>query len=181
MTLDADRRLPRADRHQDQGRHHRPADDRRRRAEELHPGHRRLRRDPRPRRRRGAQIRRADHRRRRARRRLLLLDAPGGGELGQGQHRRSSRWCSPRPDRSCRCSQATLITAAIGRPAPSAPGRRCSRAEDEQGKQYPGRVGHRVDAPAARHGARRHRLPERRHRYQRARCDRTRSAGNGPP
>jgi deoxyhypusine synthase len=50
------RRLPRADRHQDRGGHHRPADDRRRRAEELHPGHRRLRRDPRPRRRRGPQI-----------------------------------------------------------------------------------------------------------------------------
>ena len=35
----------------------------------------------------GAQICGADHRRRRARRRLLVLDAAGGGELGQGQHR----------------------------------------------------------------------------------------------
>ena len=42
------RRLPRADRHQDQGGRHRPVDDRRRRAEELRPGHRRLRRNPRP-------------------------------------------------------------------------------------------------------------------------------------
>jgi deoxyhypusine synthase len=64
-----------------------PADDRRRRAEELHPGHGRVRRDPRPRGCRGAQIRGADHRRRRARRRLLLLDAAGSGELGQGEHR----------------------------------------------------------------------------------------------
>ena len=87
MTIDSHRRLPRADRHQDQGRHHRPADDRRRRAEEFRAGHRRLRRNPRPRGRRGAQICGADHRRRRPRRRLLLLDAPGSGELGQGLDR----------------------------------------------------------------------------------------------
>ncbi len=41
------RRLPRADRHQDRRRHHRPVHGRRRRAEELRPGHRGLRRDPR--------------------------------------------------------------------------------------------------------------------------------------
>ena len=97
MTLDSDRRLPRADRHQDQGGHHRPADDRRRRAQELRAGHRRLRRDPRPRRCRGAQIRGPDHRRRRARRRLLVLDAAGGRRAGARSTPRSSRWCSPRP------------------------------------------------------------------------------------
>ena len=42
------RRLPRAHRHQDQGGHHRPVDDRRRRSQELHAGHGRLCRDPRP-------------------------------------------------------------------------------------------------------------------------------------
>ncbi|MGJ3629967.1 deoxyhypusine synthase family protein [Sphingomonas sp. MMS24-JH45] len=78
-----DRRLPRAHADQDRGGHHRPSHDRRRRAEELHPGHRRLRRDPRPRGRRGPQICGADHRRRRPRRRLLVLDAAGGGELGK--------------------------------------------------------------------------------------------------
>ena len=63
------------------------ADDRRRRAQEFHPGHGGVRRNPRPRRCPGSQICRADHRCRRARRGVFILDAAGGGELGQGQHR----------------------------------------------------------------------------------------------
>ena len=106
--------------------HHRPADDRRRRAEELHPGHRRLRRDPRPRRRRGAQIRGADHRRRRARRRLLVLDAPGGGELGQGLDRDGADGVRRGDHASSRCSPATPGTAAPGATARSAASPSCS-------------------------------------------------------
>ena len=95
------RRLPRTDRHQDRRRRHRPVHGRRRRAEELRPGHRGLRRDPR-RRGRDAQIRRADHRRRRARRRLLVLDAARRPAPGARSTSPASRWCSPRPPPWCR-------------------------------------------------------------------------------
>ena len=132
-----DRRLPRADRHQDQGRHHRPADDRRRRSEELHAGHRRLRRDPRPRRCRGAQICGADHRRRRPRRRLLLLDAPGSGELGQGLDRDGADGVR-RGDHACsRCSPATPGTAAPGATARSAASPSCSTKRPRFGPPPP--------------------------------------------
>jgi deoxyhypusine synthase len=86
LTMDSIADFPRADRHQDRGRRHRPADDRRRRAEELRPGYGGLRRDPGQGSRR-AQIRDPDHGGGRARRRLLVLDAAGSGELGQGLDR----------------------------------------------------------------------------------------------
>ena len=94
--------------------------------EELHAGHCRLRRNPRPRRRRGAQICGADHRRRRARRRLLLLDAPGSGELGQGLDRDGADGVRRSDLACCRCSPATPGTAAPGATARSAASPSCS-------------------------------------------------------
>ena len=106
------RRLPRAHRDQDRGAGTTgPVHGRRRRAEELRAGHRRLRRNPRPRRCRSAQIRRADHRRRRARRRLLVLDAQGSA-AGARSTPCTSRWCSPKRPRSRRSSPPTPTTRA---------------------------------------------------------------------
>jgi deoxyhypusine synthase len=72
-----------ADRREGRRRHDGPVHDRRRRAEELRPGHGGLRGDPRHRG-RDAQVRGADHGGRRARRRVLVLDPQGGLLLGQG-------------------------------------------------------------------------------------------------
>ena len=68
---------------QDRQPHHRPAHDRRRRPQELRPGHRRSRRHPR-RRRLHAQVRHPDHRSRRPRRRPLRLH-PQGSQFSWGK------------------------------------------------------------------------------------------------
>ena len=94
------RRLPRTDRHQDRGRHHRPVHGRRRRAEELRPGHRRLRRDPRPRRaemhKYAVQITVAD-----VRDGACSSSTLQGGR-SWGKVDTGSRWCSPKPPPWCR-------------------------------------------------------------------------------
>jgi hypothetical protein len=93
-----------------------PVHDRRRRPEELRPGHGGLCRDPRTRG-RCAQVCRADHRGRRPGRRLLQLDAEGGLLLGQGRYRlRADGLCrgdlGAAADRQLRLSQ----TPVGGRP-----------------------------------------------------------------
>ena len=100
LTIDAVARLPRTDRDQDRGRHHRPLHGRRRRAEELRAGHRRLRRDPRPvdveMHKYAVQITVADVRDGAC----SVLDAEGGLRAGARCDTRTSRWCSPKRPRS---------------------------------------------------------------------------------
>ncbi len=119
MVLE-DRRLPRGHRHQDQGWHHRASDDRWRRSEELHAGHRRLRRNPRPPRRRSAQVRSTDHGRRRARRRLLSFDAPGSSELGQGLDRHGTDGVRRGDQRPSAARQRRLAPRCVAQPREAA-------------------------------------------------------------
>ena len=115
-----DRRLPRADRHQDQGRHHRPADDRRRRARRTSP------RTPwcAPKSSATRMSRCTNMRSRSPSPTSATAPAPPRRSrkrrAGARSRPRWSRWCSPRRPRCCRCSPATPITAATGRTAPSA-------------------------------------------------------------
>ena len=118
-------RLSRADPAQDRRRGHRPADDRRRLAQELRAGYRGLRRDPGPRC-ADAQIQHPDHGRRHARRRLLELQPQGGHARGARSTLRPSRWCSPRRRWRCLCWRPTAITAAAGRSGPGVSWQGCS-------------------------------------------------------